>query len=70
MSVSYSKDMRDQAKAQGKGLISIAWESPEGYSSTMQSPAGAEMLENVKKALDSAWEANIQESLPDVPVKG
>ena len=60
MSISYDKKMRDQAKAQGKGLISIAWESPEGFSSTMQSPAGPEMLEAVKKALDSAWEANLQ----------
>lgn len=62
MSISYDKKMRDQAKAQGEGLITIAWESPEGYYSTMQSPANPEMLAQVRNMLDRVWGDAVQES--------
>ena len=60
MSVTYDKKMRDQAKAQGKGLITIAWESPKGYYSSMQSPADREMIGKVRNLLDSVWGSAVQ----------
>ena len=62
MSITYDKKMRDQAKAQGKGLITIAWESPKGYYCSMQSPADGGMIGKVRNLLDSVWGDAVQDA--------
>lgn len=52
--VRYSREMRDQAKKQRKGLFTIDWTDCNGSRSTLQGPAGPKVQAYVKRVLLTA----------------
>lgn len=62
--VTYQKHLRAYAKANGMGVITIDWISPDGTRMTIQGPAGPNALKHVQASMNGYYEPQLLDTVP------